>query len=1041
MITETIDSRTTFKTEAVNIPDDPMIRVIDDMTLVNQSRKDVYKPMIVHTTSLTNPKEEIHIGCWNVRTMYDIGKAAQVAREMNNYNCTILGLSEVRWTGFGKVKLTSGETIIFSGREDNLHREGVALMMSRIAEKALMEWKPVSERIITARFFSKYIKTTVIQVYAPTEDSQEEDKDAFYDQLQAVLSAVPKHDVKIVMGDFNAKTGQQNKGHEESMGRHGLGVMNDNGERMINLCEMFNLVVTGTVFPHKNIHKATWKSPDGRTKNQIDHILISRQHRSSMLDIRAMRAADVGSDHYLVRGRIRLKLKAKRAIQPARRRFKTETLADSKTKAKFINTVTSKLNNSKKTASCGDEERTAQEVEAKWKKVKDSYIQAAEEVLGYRDTKRKPWISNESWTVIEQRKVIKVRIEHTKSERLKNNLQTEYRATDKKVKKMIRNDKRKWIDKKCEEAEEAANMGRIKQTYNIVNSVCNVRGKVCQAVKSKTGELITDEKQRLERWKEHFDEILNRPAPEHPIEHLDNTGIELEEISIGHITKDEIKKALKQMQNGKAGGTDGITAELLKADMEITATILEDLFLTIWDNDLVPKEWKQGIIVKIPKKGDLSVCDNYRGITLLSTPSKVFARVLINRIYDGVDAKLRKEQAGFRRGRGTTEQIFVLRNIIEQSIEWNATVYVNFVDFEKAFDSVHQDSLWKIMKTYGIPDKIIKMVQLLYEDNECTVADSGQQSEWFRIKTGVKQGCCMSGFLFLLVIDWIMRTVLADTPTGIRWKMMSKLEDLDFADDIALLSSTHEHMQQKTTKLYNTAKQIGLIINKKKTKVMKINNKNQTAITIDNEEVESVERFSYLGACVSRTGGSDEDIKLRIGKARAVFKKLGKVWRASQFSSRTKIKMFNSLVKPVLLYGSETWKMNEGDNRLVDTFMFRCMRYILKIFWPYVVSNEEILQRTKSVQLSREIQARRWRWIGHVLRMEHESHSVTALTWQPEGKRSRGRPKTTWRRTVEQERNQLGWQSWNEARRVAAERTEWRRRVMALYATGHEEDR
>jgi len=125
----------------------------------------------------------------------------------------------------------------------------------------------------------------------------------------------------------------------------------------------------------------------------------------------------------------------------------------------------------------------------------------------------------------------------------------------------------------------------------------------------------------------------------------------------------------------------------------------------------------------------------------------------------------------------------------------------------------------------------------------------------------------MLGFLFLLVIDWIMRTVLADTQTGIRWKMMSKLEDLDFADDTALLSSTHEHMQPKTMKLHNTAKQIGLIINKKKTKVMKINNKNHTAITIDNEEVESVERFSYVGACVSRTGGSDEDIKLRIGKA------------------------------------------------------------------------------------------------------------------------------------------------------------------------------
>ena len=250
------------------------------------------------------------------------------------------------------------------------------------------------------------------------------------------------------------------------------------------------------------------------------------------------------------------------------------------------------------------------------------------------------------------------------------------------------------------------------------------------------------------------------------------------------------------------------------------------------------------------------------------------------------------------------------------------------------------------------------------------MADSGQQSEWFRIKTGVKQDYRMSGVLFLLAIDWIMRTVLSDTPMGIRWKMVSKLEDLDFADDIALLSSTHEQIKQKSM---NTAKKIGLNISKKKTKAMKINNKNQAAVIIDNEVIKSVDRFSYLGAVVSKTGRS-----------------------------------------------------------MVDTFIFRCLRYILKIYWPYVVSNEEFLQRTNSIQLSREIQTRRWRWIGHLLRMEHESHCITALTWQPEGKRNRGRPKTTRRRIVEQERNQLGWQSWNETRRVAADRIKWIERVKAL---------
>ena len=136
----------------------------------------------------------------------------------------------------------------------------------------------------------------------------------------------------------------------------------------------------------------------------------------------------------------------------------------------------------------------------------------------------------------------------------------------------------------------------------------------------------------------------------------------------------------------------------------------------------MPETWKQGLIAKIPKKGDLTECMNWRGITLTYVPSKVFGRVLIDRIRDGVNSKLRDEQAGFRSGRGTAEQIFILRNIIEQVVEWQATLYIAFVDFEKAFDSMHRESLWKIMESCGIPRKIIHMVQMLYEDSEtCSV--------------------------------------------------------------------------------------------------------------------------------------------------------------------------------------------------------------------------------------------------------------------------------------------------------------------------------
>ena len=121
---------------------------------------------------------------------------------------------------------------------------------------------------------------------------------------------------------------------------------------------------------------------------------------------------------------------------------------------------------------------------------------------------------------------------------------------------------------------------------------------------------------------------------------------------------------------------DKITAELLKADIDTTVDWLADLFSTIWEQEVVPKVWKQGLIVKLPKKGDLSECGNWRGITLTSVPSKVFGRVLIDRIGQGVDSKLRDEQAGFRRGRSTVEQIFVLRNIVEQVVEWQSTLYI-----------------------------------------------------------------------------------------------------------------------------------------------------------------------------------------------------------------------------------------------------------------------------------------------------------------------------------------------------------------------------
>ena len=258
----------------------------------------------------------------------------------------------------------------------------------------------------------------------------------------------------------------------------------------------------------------------------------------------------------------------------------------------------------------------------------------------------------------------------------------------------------------------------------------------------KSGNLVSGKKEMQARWIEHFREVLNSEEPTDPITIEDESEFELggliEEIVITEPTIGEIKAAIERLKNGKSPGVDSITAELLKAHKELSAAKVHQLLEKVWKHEKIPDKWKRGLIIKLPKKGNLKECKNWRGITLLSVVGKILGRIVIDRIRNGVDIRLRNEQAGYRKGRGTTEQIFILRNIVEQANEWQASLYINFIDFEKAFDSIHRESLWLIMQKYGIPDKIVRMVKVFYEDFNCAVEDQAEACEWFNIKTGVK---------------------------------------------------------------------------------------------------------------------------------------------------------------------------------------------------------------------------------------------------------------------------------------------------------------
>ena len=406
-------------------------------------------------------------------------------------------------------------------------------------------------------------------------------------------------------------------------------------------------------------------------------------------------------------------------------------------------------------------------------------------------------------------------------------------------------------------------------------------------VKDKNGVVLTRMDDQLNRWKELFQEVLNRPAPENP---PDLTEGLLLDIRTGQITMAEVKRSLKSLKNGKASECDNIPPEAWKKGGVVSANVLHSLLNKIWNEEDIPQDWKVGLLVKLPKNGDLCLCKNWRGIMLLTVASKVLCKISLEK--DALEGRLWDEQAGFCKERSFCDQIATLRIIVEQTMEWNTGLY-----------SIDREVLWKILRHYGVPEKIVRMIRVFYDGFQAKVLHEGEMTESFSMSTGVHQGCLLSPLLFLVALDWVLRQAFGDNKTRIQFILLQKLEDLDFVDDMVLLSQKITHTRQKLAALLEQAARVGLKINASKTKEMRIRSSANTGnINCVGEVLERVSAFTYLGSLITTTGGTEEDVEARCRKAQVAFSILRPIWRSKFISLWTKIKIFNSNVKSILLY-------------------------------------------------------------------------------------------------------------------------------------------
>uniref|UniRef100_A0A8D9DWW4 Craniofacial development protein 2 n=1 Tax=Cacopsylla melanoneura TaxID=428564 RepID=A0A8D9DWW4_9HEMI len=834
-------------------------------------------------------------GTWNVRSLYSPGAIKILDDELEKYNMDIVALQETRWLGQGTIK-EKNYTYFYSGNDNGRHQFGVAIAVANRIRGNVQSFQPVHERLCCIRLKAKFNNIDIITFHAPTEDKDDQVKDLFYEELETLFDQLPLYDTKLLLGDANAKVGKECfwKPH---IGMHSLHDMsNDNGTRLVSFASSKNLRVMSTMFPHKRIHKGTWISPDNVTTNQIDHVLIDIRHSRSVEDVRSLRGAEIGSDHFLVRVKMKQKiLSTKQQREKHLPEIDIEKLKDLNSRTAFQQVLSNKFQNLQ-------EETEDRDVDDEWSTMKEVITEAMKETLKPDNSVRKNkkhWFDKECKDLIAKRKNSRTRwLANQENEENKES----YKNLCKETNRTIRRKKRQYLEDKIKQAEQDRTINNTREFYRVTRFFKKGFTPRIDLIKDNDGNLISDESKALEQWKSYFENLLNCEVIRNN-RNEEEQLIYLNEEEIEAPTPLEIVNVINKLKTGKAAGEDKIPAEVLKAGGEELNMKICNLIQKIWSSEKIPDDWKNAIVCPILKKGDVMNCGNYRGIALLSVTYKVLGMLLLKRLTTYTERIMGPEQAGFRGNRSTIDQIHNIRQIVSKCYEFNKDLHCLLIDFRKAYDSVIKEEIWKEMNQQRIPSKLIKLTKACMSESRCKVRVNGKLTDSFEVKSGLKQGDCLSPILFNLVLEKAIRKV-TETNEGITMGQIINI--LAYADDIILIAETEDGLKTLARTLVDEATPFGLEINVGKTKYMyftREERRRKEDLDMGEDKFERVDSFKYLGSNLDEKNRMEEEILERVKIGNRTRFSLKKMMSSKLLSRTSKLRMYKSLIIPVVLYG------------------------------------------------------------------------------------------------------------------------------------------
>ena len=509
-------------------------------------------------------------------------------------------------------------------------------------------------------------------------------------------------------------------------------------------------------------------------------------------------------------------------------------------------------------------------------------------------TADKPWFDRECQSL---KNAIKKKCKILRINKSDSNLQRQVAASNKQLKKLVCKKKNEYkLD--------------IVNKMNLTGKNQKYFWKLLDKLDGSSHENLFKDLISGERWVDHFKKVLREENREivYPDDSSDQGPLDQ------RITMEELNEAEYVLRPDKSTGYDSLSNEIIKCLVETNPRIILKLFNLVFESNAKIEQWAIAILTPILKSGPKMDPSNYRGISILSCLGKLYTAILNKRLMKFVIERgiLRPEALGFVAGNRTSDAHLVVHSLIQRYChQENRKIFSCFVDFSKAFDTIPRDLLFEKLLKYGINGKFFNNIKTMYTNDNCCIKVGNKLTESFLANQGVKQGCILSPLLFNIFIADIVERFETENCRPIKIDESRNLSCLLWADDIILLSHSEEGLRNMLSALDSYVNENGMSINTKKTQCMIFNKTGKfirRSYPMKNGIIETTKSYKYLGFVLTPSGGIISGLKdLRDRAQRAYYKLKHKLGLHFRLYPSTTISLFESLIKPILLYSSDFW--------------------------------------------------------------------------------------------------------------------------------------